>query len=115
MENGFGLRKMETLKWSKGRELPDWAKRIFSPQMLAVGNIQTQEEFDQLKNTVIDNLNYYLYNVGVPYASADYSEQHNYYCRNQKMNPHTPAMMVNFGVEKQTFMDFMDDVLFQEK
>ena len=31
------------------------------------------------------------------------------------MNPHTPAMMVNFGVEKQTFMDFMDDVLFQEK
>ena len=108
-------RKMEALRWSKGRELPDWAKRIFSPQMLAAGNIQTQEEFDQLKNTVIDNLNYYLYNVGVPYASADYSEQHNYYCRNQKMNPHTPAMMVNFGVEKQTFMDFMDDVLFQEK
>jgi len=108
-------RKMETLKWSKGRELPDWAKRIFSPQMLAAGNIQTQEEFDQLKDNVIDNLNFYLYNVGVPYADKDYSEKHNHYCRFQKKNPHTPAMMVNFGVDKDTFMNFMDDVLFQEK
>jgi hypothetical protein len=30
------------------------------------------------------------------------------------MNPHTPAMMINFGIEKETFMKFMDDVLFVE-
>jgi hypothetical protein len=107
--------KMSKLNWSKPRQLPDWALQIFSPNMLAAGNIQTQEEFDQLKQTVIDNLNYYLYNVGVPYADRDYSEEHNHYCRFQKKNPHTPAMMVNFGVDKDTFMNFMDDVLFQEK
>ncbi len=109
------LNKMSTLNWSKPRELPDWAKQIFSPQMLAAGNIQTQEEFDQLANTVIDNLRIYLYNVGVRYASKDYTEQHNHYCKYQKMNPHTPAMMINFGVDKDVFMKFMDDVLFQEK
>ena len=102
------------INWSKPRQLPDWALQIFSPKMLAAGNIQTQEEFDQLKNTVIDNLNNYLYNVGVPYANRDYSAEHNHYCRFQKKNPHTPAMMVNFGVDKDTFMNFMDDVLFQE-
>jgi hypothetical protein len=107
--------KMSKLNWSKPRQLPDWALQIFSPNMLAAGNIQTQEELDQLKNNVIDNLNFYLYNVGVPYANKDYSEEHNYYCRFQKKNPHTPAMMVNFGVDRDTFMSFMDDVLFQEK
>ena len=107
--------KMSNLNWTKPRELPDWAKQIFSPQMLAAGNIQTQEEFDQLANTVIDNLRLYLYNVGVKYADRDYSDQHNHYCKYQKMNPHTPAMMINFGVDKDVFMKFMDDVLFQEK
>lgn len=107
--------KMELLSWNKPRELPDWAKQIFSPQMLAAGNIQTQEEFDQLANTVIDNLQLYLYNVGVRYVDKDYSAQHNHYCKYQKMNPHTPAMMINFGVDKDVFMKFMDDVLFQEK
>jgi phycocyanobilin:ferredoxin oxidoreductase len=109
------LNRMEGLNWSKPRELPDWAKQIFSPQMLAVGNIQTQEEFDQLTKTVIDNLRLYIYNIGVGYADKDYKEQHNHYCKYQKMNPHTPAMMVNFGVNKDVFTQFMNDVLFQEK
>jgi phycocyanobilin:ferredoxin oxidoreductase len=109
------LNRMEGLNWSKPRELPDWAKQIFSPQMLAVGNIQTQEEFDQLTKTVIDNLQLYIYNIGVRYTDKDYKEQHNHYCKYQKMNPHTPAMMVNFGVNKDVFTQFMNDVLFQEK
>ena len=112
--NKWYSNKMSEIEWNKPRELPDWAKRIFSPNMLAAGNIQTQEELDQLFKTVIDNLDYYLYNVGVPYYNRDYKEQHNHYCRNQKMNPHTPAMMINFGIEKETFMKFMDDVLFVE-
>ena len=83
--------------------------------MLAAGNIQTQEEFDQLAKTVLDNLDYYLYNINEPVGNDDFSEKHNHYCKNQKLNPHTPAMMINFGVNKDTFMQFMDDVLFQEK
>lgn len=106
--------KMSQIKWSNPRDLPEWATNIFSPNMVAASNIQTQEELDQLVQTVIDNLDFYLYNIGVPYANTDYKEQHNYYCKNQKLNPHTPAMMVNFGVEKQTFMEFMDEVLFPE-
>ena len=35
-------------------------------------------------------------------------------CKNQKLNPHTPAMMVNFGVDKTVFMNFMDEILFPE-
>jgi phycocyanobilin:ferredoxin oxidoreductase len=112
--NKWYSNKMSQIEWNKPRELPDWAKRIFSPNMLAAGNIQTQEELDQLFKTVIDNLDYYLYNVGVPYSDRDFKEQHNNYCKNQKMNPHTPAMMINFGIEKETFMKFMDDVLFVE-
>jgi hypothetical protein len=105
--------KMSKITWNKPRELPEWAKRIFSPNMLAAGNIQTQEEFDQLASTVIDNLDYYLYNVGIA-SKDDYKEAHNNYCKNQKLNPHTPAMMINFGVDKDVFMNFMDEVLFPE-
>jgi len=106
--------KMSKINWTKPRELPDWAKRIFSPNMLAAGNIQTQEEIDQLIDTVIDNLDHYLYNVGKQQNTRDYTEKHNWYCINQKKNPHTPAMMVNFGVDEKLFRKFMDDVLFQE-
>ena len=107
--------KMTGLNWSKPRELPEWAKKIFSPQMLAVGNIHTEEEFDQLEKIVIDNLTYYLYNVGRRIKDADFSLKHNLYCKNQKLNPHTPAMMETFGVDKETFAKFMDEVLFPEK
>jgi len=107
--------KMEKVTWNKPRELPEWAKRIFSPQMLAAGNIQTQEEFDQLANTVLDNLDHYLYNIGVVYSGRDYKDKHNIYCKNQKLNPHTPAMMVNIGVDKNVFINFMDEILFPEE
>jgi hypothetical protein len=106
--------KMEKLSWNKPRDLPEWAKRIFSPQMLAAGNINTQEELDQLTETVIDNLDHYLYNVGKIRTKSNYTIQHNTYCHNQKLNPHTPAMMINFGVNENVFRKFMDDVLFQE-
>ena len=106
--------KMSKLQWSKPRELPEWAKNIFSPNMLAAGNIQTQEEIDQLLDTVIDNLDHYLYNIGKIRTNSDYTLKQNYYCENQKKNPHTPAMMVNFGVKEEVFKKFMDDVLFPE-
>lgn len=106
--------KMSKLNWNKPRELPEWAKKIFSPNMLAAGNIQTQEELDQLTDSVIDNLDHYLYNVGKIRNSSSYIDKHNFYCSNQKKNPHTPAMMVNFGVNESVFRKFMDDVLFPE-
>lgn len=106
--------KMSKVAWNKPRELPGWAKAIFSPNMVAAGNIQTQEELDQLTQTVIDNLDYYLYNIGTVDKWIHHFEAHNNYCKNQKLNPHTPAMMVNFGVDKTVFMNFMDEILFPE-
>jgi hypothetical protein len=82
--------------------------------MVAAGNIQTQEELDQLTKTVIDNLDYYLYNIGTVDKWKQHFEAQNNYCKNQKLNPHTPAMMVNFGVDKTVFMNFMDEILFPE-
>jgi hypothetical protein len=106
--------KMEKLEWNKPRNLPPWAQTIFSPMMLAAGNIKTREEVDQLVNTAIDNMNYYLYNVGKYVDDDDYTDKHNHYCAMQKMNPHTPAMMETLGIDKNLFRKFMDDVLFPE-
>lgn len=105
--------RMKNYKWSKTRELPDWAKEIFSPQMVAASNIQNEEEIEQLCKLSIDNLDSYLYNVGY-LSEDDYSDKFNKYCRNQKMNPHTPAMMESLGIDKNLFRKFMDDVLFPE-
>ena len=35
------------LEWVKPRELPDWAQEIFSSDMIAVGNINTDKELTQ--------------------------------------------------------------------
>jgi phycocyanobilin:ferredoxin oxidoreductase len=105
---------MTNVKWSKPRDLPEWARKIFSPQMVAAGNIQSNEEFDQLEQMVLDNLDYYLYNIGTKVEGADFVHRQNHYCKNQKLNPHTPAMMETFGVDKEVFAKFMDEVLFPE-
>lgn len=110
--------KMKNISWSKPRDLPPWAKEIFSPGMLAAGNIQDQEEVEQLIKIAIDNLENYLYNVGNVRIGGILEQENidkfNKYCRNQKMNPHTPAMMETLGIDKNLFRKFMDDVLFPE-
>jgi phycocyanobilin:ferredoxin oxidoreductase len=106
--------KMSTINWDKPRKLPEWAENIFSPQMVAAGNIQTQEEMNKLCEVFIDNLDCYLYNVGKVEDNKDYTKEHNFYCVNQKLNPHTPGMMESFGIDKTIFRKFMDDVLFPE-
>jgi hypothetical protein len=63
---------------------------------------------------VLDNLDYYLYNIGTKVEGADFVHRQNHYCKNQKLNPHTPAMMETFGVDKEVFAKFMDEVLFPE-
>ena len=55
-----------------------------------------------------------MFTATIQKNNMDYSKEHNHYCFNQKLNPHTPAMMVNFGVDKTVFSEFMDEVLFPE-
>ena len=106
--------KMSSINWTKPRELPDWAKRIFSPGMLAAGNVSTEEELDKLITVAIDNIDYFLYNIGNEKDDNSYIEQYNNYCINQKLNHHTLAMMVNLGVDENNFRNFMDEILFPE-
>jgi hypothetical protein len=113
LDTYFQAKKLN-LGWENSRKLPDWALEIFSPGMVAVGNVNTEEELDRLEGIVIDNLNEYLYNVGKTVDNDNYIEKQNRYCHFQKQNPHTPAMMINFGVKQDVFMEYMDKILFPE-
>ena len=103
------------LTWQKKRTLPDWAQRIFSDHMIAAGNVSKEEELDQIFNTVERTLTHYLESVaetnGFTYNNA---EEQNYYCENQKQNPHTPKVMASLGLEEEDVRVFIQDCLFPE-
>jgi hypothetical protein len=102
-------------QWNKSRNLPEWARRIFSPHMIAAGNINTTEEVDRLCDLARTSLHYYLENVGYSQESgADYHQLQNFYCQQQKLNPHVIKSMVAMGIPQQTMQTFVDQVLFPE-
>jgi hypothetical protein len=105
--------KVNPYGWSKERQLPEWAKNIFSPSMVAAGNIQDIDELDSFIKLAQDTLSYYLENVGGT-RGGDYKDKQNYYCQNQKQNPHTPRVMESLGLEPQTVQHFIKDCLFPE-
>jgi hypothetical protein len=107
--------KVNDLAWNKPRELPEWAKQIFSPAMVAAGNLQDSAEIDQLCNTALTTLDFYLKNVGIDQQDvADYHMAQNRYCRYQKQNPHVIKSMVSMGVEEDKMKRFVQEVLFPE-
>ena len=98
---------------SKKRELPDWAKAIFSGSMISAGNVRDGEELQELLDLCLSNLQYHLHNIG---ASTDknYTKEHNWYAINQKKNPHTPRVMENMGVEPDEVRRYIETCLFPE-
>lgn len=103
----------EGLKWSKKRELPEWAKAIFSEDMIAAGNIQDEAELAQMLRLVVDNLLFYLDNIGGP-SGRDYTAMQNFYCQQQKKNPHTPRVMASLGLDPDEVKLFIETCLFPE-
>lgn len=101
------------LTWSKQRELPDWAKQIFSGSMIAAGNITDPEELQVLVNAVLSNLDTYLEDIGTR-TRGDFLPQQNRYCHFQKQNPHTPKVMQSLGFDEETVNRFIQDCLFPE-
>jgi hypothetical protein len=99
---------------SKQRELPDWAKAIFSGSMIAAGNIKSDEELDKLLEVVWSNLNFFLDNVGFYTTGKDFTDQQNFYCQMQKKNPHTPRVMESLGVERPLVERYINECLFPE-
>lgn len=107
--------KTAKLEWSRRRDLPEWARQIFSPWMIAAGNLQEEKEVDLLCDIAQDTLDYYLKNVGLTQESgADYHMAQDRYCRYQKQNPHVINSMVSMGVPRDKMITFVNTVLFPE-
>ncbi len=101
--------------WNKPRDLPDWAKAIFSPSMIAAGNVREGEELDDLCALALNSVNYYLANVGKTQEwPADFHMIQNRYCYYQKQNPHVIKSMVSMGIPQKQMEKFVDEVLFPE-
>ena len=107
--------KVHELEWNKPRELPEWARMIFSPSMVAAGNLQDPAEIDQLCDTAKTTLDFYLKTVGIDQQDvADFHMAQNKYCHWQKQNPHVVRSMVSMGIDEAKMKQFVDKVLFPE-
>lgn len=100
---------------TKKRELPEWAQNIFSPSMVAAGNVNTEEEAVAIINLALDNLRAYMDEVGAFNNSANtelVKAAQNYYAHNQQQNPHTPRVMKSLGLNEDAVDLFCRDMLF---
>lgn len=104
--------KVKDLEWSKTRQLPDWAMNIFSDRMIAASNIQEVTELETILSVAKDNLNYYLEEVGNSRGPEDSGSAQDYYCYNQRKNPHTPRVMTSLGLKEDQVKSFIETCLF---
>lgn len=102
--------------WKKERELPEWARAIFSEHMVAVGNVNELEELENLCEIGIENCDMWL-------ASIDHSSRclledgktaQNRYAHFQKQNPHTPRTMTALGLDEEDVRVFVQECLFPD-
>jgi phycocyanobilin:ferredoxin oxidoreductase len=99
----------------KQRELPQWAKNIFTDKMLAAGNVNTEEEAVAIINIALNNLRAYFDEISDYADSAaleDTVKAQNWYCDNQRQNPHTPNVMKSLGLNEAEVDLFCTDMLF---
>jgi hypothetical protein len=105
------------LAWSKPRELPDWARQIFSGKMVAAGNISEANELQKVLSLSLYTLRHYLDSLAVlcdKPEERNYTAEQNRYCHFQKQNPHTPKVMASLGFDADTVRHFIDECLFPE-
>jgi hypothetical protein len=102
-------------EWNKKRKLPEWAERIFSEHMVAAGNVSDDNELKQLTSLAHILVNHYLDTVDETNKTANNTtREQNYYCENQKQNPHTPKVMVSLGLSENDVQHFIQECLFPE-
>lgn len=105
------------LAWKRERELPEWAKQIFTENMIAAGNVKEEEEVSQLVEVVEDNLIYYLNTIGEFNGRGNEKlgiQSQNNYAYWQKQNPHTPRTMKSLGLNEDDVDLFVEKCLFPE-
>jgi len=99
----------------KQRELPQWAKNIFTDKMLAAGNVNSEEEAVAIIQIALDNLRAWFDEV--PQFDGAGEREHviaaqDYYCHNQQQNPHTANVMKSLGLPEDDVEVFCRDMLF---
>jgi phycocyanobilin:ferredoxin oxidoreductase len=105
----------QKLEWNKTRKLPEWAERIFTSSMIAAGNVQKEEELEQIFNLARHTTKHYLNAVGETNNTANNTtEAQNFYAFNQKQNPHTPRVMTSLGLSEDDVTHFIQECLFPE-
>jgi phycocyanobilin:ferredoxin oxidoreductase len=100
---------------SKKRELPEWATNIFTPSMIAAGNVSSEDEADAIITLALANLQVWFESVPEYTGNANIditSGAQNYYCHNQQQNPHTPRVMKSLGLNESDVDKFCTDMLF---
>ena len=103
------------LDWNKKRKLPDWAERIFSPSMVAAGNVSDETELAQIAAMARTGVDHYLEAVSETNNTANSTKDaQNFYAQNQKMNPHTPKVMASLGLSEEDVAAFIQECLFPE-
>lgn len=116
MINTFGD-VLQEYTWNKERTLPEWAQAIFSKNMLAVGNINTEEELIKLLQLSYSNLEDYTVDIQ-KYANTcsveDGKAAQNRYAHYQKQNPHTPKTMTALGLNEDDVNMFVQQCLFPD-
>ena len=107
--------EVSKLEWRRERALPEWATNIFSKSMVAAGNVQDEAELQQITNLAKTTINHYLSTVAeTNNTPTDTTLAQNYYCENQKQNPHTPRVMVSLGLSEDDVKHFIQECLFPE-
>ena len=102
-------------EWNKPRQLPEWAKRIFSPHMVAAGNVSDEAEIRQISALASILINHYMETVADTAGTAEQNvivAAQNYYAQNQKCNPHTPKVMASLGLNEDDVRAFIQECLF---
>lgn len=105
------------LEWRKPRELPDWAKAIFTESMVAAGNVNSEQELEQLLELSFESIDAYLSEVGNYAETTDVEKgkaAQNRYAHFQKQNPHTPRTMTSLGLDEEDVRMFVQECLFPD-
>ena len=105
------------LEWRKPRELPEWAKAIFTEHMVAAGNVNSTEELEQLLDLSFTNIDDYLEHIGAFNHIGDVTkgkEAQNRYAHFQKQNPHTPRTITSLGLDEEDVRVFVQECLFPD-
>lgn len=107
---------VEQYEWKKQRQLPEWALQIFSPYMVAAGNINEINELESLIELSYNNLCMWLSSdhSGDRCSPSEGKLVQNRYAFYQKQNPHTPKTMTALGLDEESVKLFVSDCLFPD-